>query len=328
MTSKKLKRSLIPIFVFILVFSAIFSACSAGPAETQNEQVPITEENTTENTKPEQLPSQIEETKEETQNTQSETFEYTGDAFCVVNNNIPAFSEDEITTQAFEFFSELDEFGRCGMTMACIGRELMPTEDRESISHVEPSGWINVPYDFVDGEYLYNRCHLIGFQLTGENANERNLITGTRYMNVDGMLPFENMVADYVKETGNHVMYRVTPVFEGDELVARGVQMEALSVDDNGDGICFNVYVFNVQPGVAIDYTTGLSWAEETVTNTENNEITETESDYILNTNSKKFHRPDCSGAKSMKDKNKEEFTGYRSELIQKGYEPCGQCNP
>ena len=188
---------------------------------------------------------------------------FSGEPYVVIGENQPLFDEDDITAVSYEFYSELDYLDRCGYTMACIGKDLMPTEDRESISQVKPTGWKQKQYDFVDGKSLYNRCHLIGFQLTGENANERNLITGTRYMNTEGMLPFENMVADYIKETGNHVLYRVTPIFQGDELVARGVQMEAYSVEDSGEGICFHVYVYNNQPGVTIDYATGQSWLEE-----------------------------------------------------------------
>ena len=176
-----------------------------------------------------------------------------------VDGNQPDFPEEDMTSVSFETYSELDTLGRCGVAYANVGQDLMPTEDRESISSVTPSGWINREYD---GEYLYNRCHLIGFQLTGENANEENLITGTRYLNVEGMLPFENMVADYVQETGNHVLYRVTPVFEGQNLVASGVQMEAWSVEDEGEDVCFNVYVYNVQPGITIDYATGASSLE------------------------------------------------------------------
>ena len=179
--------------------------------------------------------------------------------YVVINDNMPEFSKEDYTTESYEFYSEQDSLNRCGYAMACIGRDLMPTEERGSIGQVKPSGWQTVKYDFVDGKYLYNRCHLIGFQLSGENANEKNLITGTRYLNTEGMLPFENMIADYVKETGNHVLYRVTPIFDGDNLVARGVQMEAWSVEDNGDGICFNVYCYNNQPGVEIDYATGKS---------------------------------------------------------------------
>ena len=187
---------------------------------------------------------------------------YSGSVYITVCDGIPDFSDDELTEVSFEQYAELDSLGRCGVCTASVGRDIMPTEKRGSIGQVKPTGWHTVKYDFVDGKYLYNRCHLIGFQLTGENANTRNLITGTRYLNVEGMLPFENMVADYVKETDNHVMYRVTPVFIGDELLARGVHIEALSVEDDGDGICFNVYCYNVQPGVSLDYATGESEAE------------------------------------------------------------------
>ena len=178
--------------------------------------------------------------------------------YCVVNNNQPYFTDDEYTTDVFENYSELDSLGRCGVAYANVCQKLMPTEKRGNIGMVKPTGWHTVKYDCVDGKHLYNRCHLIGFQLAGENANEKNLVTGTRYLNVDGMLPFENMVADYVKETNHHVLYRVTPIFEGDNLLASGVLMEAASVEDYE--IRFNVYVYNVQPGVNIDYATGDSW--------------------------------------------------------------------
>ncbi len=188
---------------------------------------------------------------------------FSGEAYVVINDNQPEFAEDDRTTQSYEYYSPLDSLGRCGYAMSCIGSDLMPTESRESISSVKPSGWVQAQYDSVDGGSLYNRCHLIGFQLTGENANACNLITGTRYMNVEGMLPFENMVADYIKETDNHVLYRVTPVYDGENLVARGVQMEAWSVEDEGDGVCYNVYVYNNQPGITIDYSDGTSWESE-----------------------------------------------------------------
>ena len=187
---------------------------------------------------------------------------FSGEAYVAVNDNIPFFVEEEYTTESYEFYSELDELGRCGVTMACIGIDIMPTEDRGNIGSVKPSGWQSVKYDIVEGKYLYNRCHLIGFQLAGENANKRNLITGTRYLNIEGMLPFEDMVADYVKETENHVLYRVTPLFNGDDLVAEGVLMEGWSVEDEGEGICFCIYAYNAQPGIIIDYTTGDSREE------------------------------------------------------------------
>lgn len=249
---------------------------------------------------------------------------FSGAPYVEIDGNQPAFSEAERTAESFETYSALDELGRCGPAFACIGQDLMPTQERESISQVRPTGWQNAEYDFVDGGYLYNRCHLIGFQLTGENANERNLITGTRYMNVEGMLPFENMVADYVKETGNHVLYRVTPVFEAEELVAHGVQMEAWSVEDEGDGVCFNVYVYNNQPGVEIDYRTGESRAAGVESSAEPAQ----DETYILNVRSKKFHRPDCASVDSMREENRETFHGSREALIEQGYAPCGSCNP
>lgn len=185
---------------------------------------------------------------------------YSGSAYVAVNGNQPFFTEEEYTAASYETYSPLDDLGRCGPAMANVGRDLMPTEERGAIGSVKPTGWQTAKYDFVDGKYLYNRCHLIGYQLTAENANKRNLITGTRYLNVTGMLPFENMVADYIKETNNHVLYRVTPVFDRDDLVAKGVLMEAWSVEDGGEGVCFNVYCYNVQPGVTIDYATGDNW--------------------------------------------------------------------
>ena len=212
----------------------------------------------------------------------------------------------------------------------------MPTEDRGAIGQVKPTGWHTVKYDKVDGNYLYNRCHLIGYQLTAENANEKNLITGTRYLNVQGMLPFENMVADYVKETGNHVLYRVTPFFEGDNLLASGVLMEAESVEDRGAGVLYCVYVYNVQPGIEIDYKTGDSSVTQETSANQQSALTETQADssqattesYILNTNTKKFHRPTCSSVKQMKESNKKESSESRSALIAAGYDPCKKCNP
>lgn len=255
---------------------------------------------------------------------------YNGKPFIAINGNKPNFTEADLTEKSFEKYSPLDSLKRCGTAFANVSKETMPKEKRGSIGQVKPSGWQTAKYDFVDGKYLYNRCHLIGYQLTAENANERNLITGTRYMNVDGMLPFENMVADYIKETGNHVLYRVTPVFNGNNLVASGVQMEALSVEDKGDGICFNVYCYNVQPGVEIDYATGKSKASG---ESKNAEVCPSADEfavknYVLNTKSKKFHKPDCRGAKDISSQNKENFKGSRNELISKNYEPCGICKP
>ena len=207
---------------------------------------------------------------------------YSGNDYIILNNNVPNFSESDLTTTSFEEYSPLDSLGRCGVAFANVGTDIMPTEKRESISSVKPSGWQSIKYDIVEGKYLYNRSHLIGYQLTAENANDRNLITGTRYFNATLMLPYENMVADYVKETNNHVLYRVTPVFDGNNLVAKGVQMEAKSVEDDGEGIQFNVFVYNVQPGITIDYATGnsaLSGEEIVKTESSNNTTNSTDSD-------------------------------------------------
>lgn len=251
--------------------------------------------------------------------------EYTGSPYAAVNGNQPEFTESDFTEESFETYSELDELGRCRTAYANIGKDLMPTEKRGAIGKVKPSGWHTVKYDTVDGKYLYNRCHLIGFQLTAENANAKNLITGTRYLNTEGMLPFENMVADYVRETENHVLYRVRPFYTDDNLVADGVQIEAMSVEDKGEGIFFNVYCYNVQPGISIDYSTGESWIE-----TENipEKAGTKESTYILNTNTYKFHKPDCSSVKQMETTNTKEYTGNREEVEKQGYEACKRCKP
>lgn len=273
---------------------------------------------------------------------------YSGKAYTSVNGNVPYFTAAELTTTSFETYSDLDTLGRCGVTYACIGQDLMPTKERGSIGMVKPTGWHTVRYDdLVDGKYLYNRCHLIGYQLTGENANTQNLITGTRYLNIEGMLPFENMVADYIQETNNHVLYRVTPIFEGNNLLANGVLMEGYSVEDKGAGVSYCVFAYNVQPGIEIDYATGESKLADgaqqeeqktaTVTPTPSPEpekqepVTGSEAsqaDYILNTNAKKFHYPTCSSVNDMKEKNKQEFFGTRDEAIALGYSPCGRCKP
>ena len=335
---------------------------------------------------------------------------YSGEAYVELNDNVPSFSKKDMTTKAFKKYSELDDLGRCGVAYANVCTETMPTEERGNIGMIKPSGWQTVKYDNVDGKYLYNRCHLIGYQLTGENASEQNLITGTRYMNVEGMLSFENMVADYVENTDNHVLYRVTPIFKGDNLLASGVQMEAYSVEDKGKGVSFNVYCYNVQPGITIDYTNGdsklsdgtiasitlnytkyalevgqsktlvavtspesavksVTWYSSNnkiATVSKNGKVTvvttgtvtitakttnglkaickvtvKEKSDttvangaangnitYVLNTNTKKFHLPSCSSVKDMKDKNKQEVTCSRDEVIDMGYVPCKRCEP
>lgn len=274
----------------------------------------------------------------------SEIPEYTDSAYIEVNGSIPFFSADELTTESFESYSDLDSLGRCGVAFACIGTDLMPTEERGSIGSIRPSGWHTVKYNGIDGNYLYNRCHLIGYQLSGENANEENLITGTRYLNTEGMLPFENEVADYVEETENHVMYRVTPVFEDDNLVASGVLIEAWSVEDDGEGISFCVYCYNVQPGIEIDYETGDSEGpaytgstSDTSSASSDTASEETAADsaddlsdvtYIGNANTMKFHSPDCSSVDDIADHNKVYFYGTRDEAIAAGYEACKRCNP
>lgn len=291
--------------------------------------------------------------------------EYEGASYVTINDNKPDFDEEDYETGVFEAYSELDTLGRCSVAYANIGKEIMPVEERGEIGPVKPSGWHTVKYDFVDGKYLYNRCHLIGYQLSGENANEKNLITGTRYMNVEGMLPFENKVAEYVKNTGNQVLYRVTPVFVDDELVARGIIMEAESVPDKGKTLSFAVYVYNVQPGIEIDYATGESWQADSfstamsvqkdayqggtesqenengtaaegaqpseMTKSQNSESEQKQTvkmDYILNTNTKKFHYLYCSSVEQMKAHNKKSFSGTRESVLQMGYEPCKICMP
>lgn len=254
----------------------------------------------------------------------SEVPEFSGEAYVEINGGVPEFDEEDMTERSFERYSRLDALGRCGTAYANLCVDTMPTEERGNIGMVKPTGWQTSKYDFVDGKYLYNRCHLIGYQLSGENANERNLITGTRYMNTEGMLPFENEVAEYIDETGNHVLYRVTPVFEGDEMLARGVVMEAMSVEDNGSGVCFNVYCYNVQPGVTIDYATGENELSDSLTEPNGGESRL----YILNTGSKKYHLPSCEGAQNMNEDNRSEFTGTSGQLEMMGYSPCGSCNP
>ncbi len=263
---------------------------------------------------------------------------FSGKPYVEINNNVPFFTEEELSkTECFEYYSELDSLGRCGVVYALCGRATMPPagDERGAISHVKPSGWVQGKYDtsLVDGGYLYNRSHLIGWQLSDEDDNEKNLITGTRYFNVKGMLPFENMVADYIRETGEKVMYRVTPIYDGDNLVASGVLMEAYSVADKGEELSFCVYCYNVQPGVAIDYATGRNTLDtgNPVFPEEDEEIEELPasnaiSTYVLNTNSKRIHMPECSSVDDMAEHNKAEYTGTRDALIADGYKECGSC--
>lgn len=270
--------------------------------------------------------------------------EYNGSPYISLNANMPYFTDEEkLITEPFENYSNLDSLGRCGVAFANICKEIMPTEERGTIGQVRPSGWHTVKYNgVVDGNYLYNRCHLIGYQLAGENANELNLITGTRYLNMIGMLEFENTVSAYVEETNNHVLYRVTPIFEDDNLAAKGVEMEAWSVEDKGVGICFNVFCYNVQPGIEIDYATGESWlsnkdyqkediktdysTEENLKSNKNSVTQQEVKEYILNTNTKKFHLPTCSSVNSMFEKNKQTVNGTIDDIKELGYTPCSRC--
>lgn len=292
---------------------------------------------------------------------------YTGEATVVLNDNKPYFTETEYTTEAFERYSDLDSLGRCGVAYANVCEEIMPTEERGAIGMIKPSGWHTIKYDCVDGKYLYNRCHLIGYQLSGENSNEKNLITGTRYLNVTGMLPYEDQVADYVHDTDNHVLYRVTPVFDGDNLVADGVEIEAASVEDKGASLQFHVFCYNVQPGVVIDYKTGDSHlADDSSVDSGSDSVSQKKNDvteqaaadkgitdkttvvatadtetasstlpentekvtYVLNKNTHKFHVPSCPSAADIKPKNRKEFTGTREDVIEQGYDPCKRCHP
>lgn len=258
---------------------------------------------------------------------------YDGKAYVAVNNNEPFFTDSDMTTTAFENYSDLDSLGRCGVAYANICKDIMPTEERGKIGMIKPSGWHTVKYDVIKDRYLYNRCHLIGYQLAGENANPKNLITGTRYLNVEGMLPFENLVADYVNNTGNHVLYRVTPMFSGSNLVANGVLIEAKSVEDNGGGILFNVYCYNVQPGVGINYENGDSWLDGTTGSAssgsdssaaENSAADSSNSKTMVHITAtgKKYHRAGCRTLK----KSDTEVT--LDEAKSMGLSPCGICNP
>lgn len=299
-----------------------------------------------------------------------ETPPYANSPSVEVNENVPFFSNDELDLSPLEEYSDLDALGRCGTAVALVGPETMPTERRESIGMVKPSGWRITEYDWIDGGYLFNRCHLIAYSLAGENDNQLNLITGTRSMNTQGMLPYEERVASYVDRTHNHVLYRVTPVFEGDNLVASGVLMEAQSIEDSGKGVRFCVWCHNVEPGVVIDYATGDSRAGDPATESfadasgdgasaaaaqgggvvalkaesseaasesqsasepsqsEASDSPEAEVTYVLNTNTHRFHYPDCPSVKTIKDKNRQDFDGTREEAIAMNYKPCGVCKP
>ena len=354
-TSKHKSSSIISAACLAGVFLMLVTTFSGCKSVEAYEQVSVA--------KIEKVQEETEEKTQQSEQKENELFtlamvpEYSGNAYVDINDDVPFFSEDELTEEPFQEYWPLDELGRCTGAYACIGPDSLPTEARESASTIEPTGWQSVKYENIDGGYLYNRCHLIGYQLTGQSTNERNLITGTRYMNVEGMLPFENSVQMYVEGTGNHVLYRVRPYYNGDDLLAAGVLMEAKSIEDPLVQFC--AFCYNVQPGIEIDYATGFSAAKEntdseevlsivsepetgdneSVTRSVEAETVEDEDEeetskepaditYVLNTNTKKFHMPYCSSVKDMKEKNKKETTMSREEIISQGYQPCKRCNP
>ncbi len=354
----KLRNGLIWVLALLVAFCMVLTGCVSsgggkatdGTKQTVDSTFDVTEESE-EETQPTEKPT--EEVNVNKPLTLADIKPFSGTPYVVINGNQPDFAKSEITTQCYEFYSPLDSLGRCGYAMACLGKDTMPglDEERANISSIKPTGWINNKYDtdIIPGGYLYNRCHLIGWQLSAENANKQNLITGTRYMNNEGMLPFENMVADYIKDTGNHVMYRATPMFDGNNLVASGVHLEAYSVEDEGEGICINVFFYNVQDGITIDYATGEN--KLTTPPAEDNEDvggdvggntgdsgndnggdnsggSQGQTTYILNTNSKKIHYPDCQSVAKMSEKNKAEYNGSVSDKLAEGYTTCGICNP
>ena len=308
------RNAFIPI---ILSFSLLISACSqisSASIELINEVIDFK----TQNKKPIELP----EVASALSN--SDIPEYSGFPYIEINDNLPFFTASDLTTRAFEEYSPLDSLGRCGAAFANICQEVMPTKEREYIGMVKPSGWHTTKYDFIDGKYLYNRCHLIGYQLAGENANNQNLITGTRFLNASTMLPFENLVANYVKNTDNHVLYRVTPIFNEDNLLATGLLMEGYSVEDKGVGICFNVFCYNVQPGVIIDYSTGESYLDSQSSGASSYSVKKPT--FIANIKTKKFHTPDCKSVQDMNVKNKFPLYSTIEEALSQGFLPCSSC--
>ncbi len=269
--------------------------------------------------------------------------EYEDEAYVAVNDNMPFFDLESLEPTSYEIYYDLDELGRCTLADAVVGPETMSTGERGNISSVKPTGWHSDKYSFVNGQALYNRCHLIAHYISDENANKYNLVTGTRYMNEDGMNALENLIGDYMKETQNHVRYRVTPIWTGENLICDGLLVEAYSIEDEGDGVCFNIYAYNVQPGVYIDYRTGDNHAiegyEDKIQENKTEDSKEAnipsylleedyEATFVLNVKKMKFHREDCPGVADISDKNKGTYTGSRNELVKQGYVPCSGCNP
>ncbi|MBR1675398.1 MAG: DNA/RNA non-specific endonuclease [Eubacterium sp.] len=356
------KKQIIILAIIILFFAAYLTDREEKKEADKNKEPDVTVVSTSESTTElVQNTEKSEDSTEESTEDDTELIEdvpsglilsdipsYSTEPYVEVNNNIPYFtSEEKSVTDSFEKYSELDSLGRCGVAYANLCRELMPTEERGEIGDIRPSGWHTVKYnDLIEGNYLYNRCHLIAYSLAGENANPKNLITGTRYLNTVGMLSFEIMVANYIERSDNHVLYRVTPVFEGDNLVASGVEIEGWSVEDDGAGICFNVFCYNVQPYIDIDYLTGDSCesadAPSTIVFDDTEDTTEyvvvdrdltdeatsekIEADYVVNTNSRKIHLPTCSSVDDMAEHNKWYYVGSLDDLKEQGYTPCKRC--
>ena len=359
--ARKIAAAVLCAFVSLCLIGAIGGSSSTKQSGTVVEpQTPAIEQPT--NPEPDQSQSKQETPEKQTEQPAAAapaaaSFDYSqvpafdGTASVQMNGNVPYFTADDIQyakdNPGYEHYGEQDRLARCTVASASVGKETMPAEgeERGDIGQIKPTGWHTVKYESVSGNYLYNRCHLIGWQLTDENSNVNNLITGTRFLNVDGMLKYEDDVATYVKSTGNHVLYRVTPVFLDDDLVARGVLMEARSVEDDGAGLQFCVWAYNAQPGITIDYVDGNS--EETPLLPAAGESSASGSEgssnagsaasdassaqvksYVLNTNTKKFHVPGCSSVKKMKDANRQDVESTRSDLIAQGYDPCQKCNP
>ena len=320
--SRRIARRLAAIIAAVTIAAATLCGCSvenAGQSESQtggSAQASAGQTSNASSDETDVIPSDI-----------SAMPEFSGEPAADVGDGKPNFAADEAESEdgeiGWEEYGELDNLGRCEAAEACLGPETMPPDgdERGSISNVKPTGWKQAYYDEVDGNALWNRCHLIAWSLSDEDASERNLVTGTRWMNNEGMLPYEEQVARYIDRTGNHVLYRSTPVFEGSELVCRGVRLEAESVEDGGAGVSFDVFCFNVQPGIEIDYATGESHEERAVSESG-------EQAYVLNTSSMKFHYPDCPAVGDMKSRNKLEVEATRDELVERGYEPCGTCRP
>lgn len=328
----RLKKTLVWLLALLIALCIVFTGCNSNAnanddgKETKQtvQKNDDTEDNVKDTDKDTEKPT--EQPAPEGALSVEDVPPYSDKAFVLINNGQPNFEESDLRTAAYEYYSPLDSLGRCGYVMACVCKETMPTGPRGSIGHVTPTGWNNNAYEIVEGGYLYNRCHLIGWQLTAEDANKSNLITGTRYMNISGMLPFEDMIADYVNETGNHVMYRVTPIFEGDNLLASGVHLEGYSVEDKGEGICFNVYSYNVQPGIVIDYATGENHLSDVPNETQG----ETESNYafVVNKSSGTIHTSTCTYAKTIKPENRLGSNGPLKDLLDQGYKACSKCKP